>query len=86
MGTYYLLRKDQIESDDSNSREKYILQEKDELRWSEDFDSFLFYKHDDIIELIAGDGGEPEDQTFIRAWAWVVVELNRAENRCPPAK
>lgn len=26
---------------------------------------------------VGTDGGEPEDQTFVRDWRWVAVELNR---------
>lgn len=31
-----------------------------------------------IVEVIGTDGGEPEDQTLIRDWSWVVPALNDA--------
>lgn len=31
-----------------------------------------------ILELIAVDGGEPEDQSFRRDWGWVPDALNEA--------
>lgn len=38
----------------------------------------LYRVDDDGLETLLGsDGGEPEDQSFGRDWAWVPVELNR---------
>jgi len=31
-----------------------------------------------IVEVLAFDGGEPEDNTFTRDWSWVAGALNRA--------
>ena len=31
--------------------------------------------------LVGSDGGEPEDNSFYRDWAWVVGELNAAYER-----
>lgn len=33
------------------------------------------------VELVGEDGGEPEDQTLYRAWAWVATALNEAYRR-----
>jgi hypothetical protein len=30
------------------------------------------------VRYVASDGGEPEDQSFLRDWSWVVDELNQA--------
>ena len=30
----------------------------------------------EVIRFINSDGGEPEDQSFLRDWSWVVDELN----------
>lgn len=34
-----------------------------------------------IVELVAIDGGEPEDQSFRRDWSWVPDALNDAYDR-----
>lgn len=46
----------------------------------EDEYRYLLYRFEDKVpmELIGSDGGEPEDQTFSRDWAWVPRALNEA--------
>jgi len=34
-----------------------------------------------IVDLLATDGGEPEDNTLTRDWAWIADALNDAYNR-----
>ncbi len=44
--------------------------------------TFVFrYDGDTPIEYVGCDGGEPEDQTLSRDWAWVVGALNKEARR-----
>lgn len=44
-----------------------------------DHDRYVFrYEGLRPVEFIGSDGGEPEDQTLGRDWAWVVPALNAA--------
>lgn len=44
--------------------------------------TFVFrYEGDTPVEYLGRDGGEPEDQTLRRDWAWVVDALNREARR-----
>lgn len=52
--------------------------------WHHDRDEYDYrwgiwlYSDDIPLRLIGHDGGEPEDQTLYRDWAWVVDALNEA--------
>lgn len=39
-----------------------------------------------VLRILGCDGGEPEDQTLLRDWKWVVVELNALANRLAQAE
>ena len=44
-----------------------------------DYDLYVFrYEGLRPVQFIGSDGGEPEDQTLGRDWAWVVPALNAA--------
>lgn len=47
--------------------------------WEDDYRSCMVeFASGEKPKLLAFDGGEPEDQTFGRNWAWVVKALNAA--------
>jgi hypothetical protein len=46
--------------------------------WYDETNCLFLMENDRPIKLIATDGGEPEDNSFIRDWAWVEGELNTA--------
>ena len=38
-------------------------------------------ENDNVVEVIAWDGGEPEDQLLTRDWRWVPLAMNQAYQR-----
>lgn len=52
--------------------------------WDEEIEydndgSYRLFVVDTVAKTVVGsDGGEPEDQTLVRDWAWVVGALNEA--------
>lgn len=48
--------------------------------WIDPFSCLVEYDtNGKIIRVVNSDGGEPEDQTFGRNWAWVVDEMNKLD-------
>lgn len=51
----------------------------DALAYDGDWDSGIWRCEDGVpVEFIGRDGGEPEDQTLVRDWAWVASALQAA--------
>jgi hypothetical protein len=51
----------------------------DEDEWYEWYDQGIWrFEDDEPVEFIATSGGEPEDNSFIRDYAWVAPALNAA--------
>lgn len=49
--------------------------------WVDEFTNYLVDTRTTPPEVVASDGGEPEDQTLDRAWSWVAPALNAEAER-----
>ena len=48
-----------------------------ESRGYEEYNALVRFERSLPVEVVAYDGGEPEDNLFTRDWAWVANELNK---------
>lgn len=64
---------------DDARRNSLVTPDDQDAYYGDAFDGLVF-ETDGMrpVRFLGAEGGEPEDQTLSRDWAWVVDELNRA--------
>lgn len=56
----------------------YILEADDEDGWEPDFATIIRINNDGSRTEVGWIGSEPEDNTYYRAYSWILPELNAA--------